>query len=288
MANEINTITKLENKLIQANSLIISERPTSKDYAFVHTILCQVGLPRSKVEGEKFERKNGKASLLVTAGSIWDGNKFVQQGVPYGTFARLVLAYLSSYAVKFKTKEINIGRSTREFLSKINTLDDGRNYQALWKQVTALAACRIQLGYETATYNGQPIATFDAWVTTNDKMESLWPGVITLSSDFYNTLSAAAVPIDFRAYLTLKKSALQMDIYTMLVHRLFRIEGKPIFIPWQAVKNQFGQEYKTAKDFKRAFVDALKAALIVYPQAKVEVVNGGLQLSPSPPPISKM
>ena len=256
MANEINTITKLENKLINANSLIISERPTSNDYAFMHTILCQVGLPRSKVEGKIFERRNGKALLRIEAGAIYNGKDFIDQDIPYGAFARLVLAYLSSYAVKSKTKEIPIGRSTRDFLLKLNADDGGKHHKSLWKQITSLAACRLQLGYGTATYNGQPIATFDAWVSTNNKQESLWPGIITLSADFYNTLTAAAVPVDFRAYLALKKSALQMDIYTMLVHRLFRIEGEAVFIPWQAVKEQFGQEYKNSRDFKKHSLNA--------------------------------
>ncbi|MDN4377053.1 hypothetical protein OA808_25215, partial [Citrobacter portucalensis] len=50
----------------------------------------------------------------------------------------------------------------------------------------------------------------------------------------------------------------------------------------------FAQEYsgKNAdKDFKRAFMPALKQVLSVYPAAKVEQVKGGLLLYCSPPPI---
>ncbi|WP_287819600.1 replication protein RepA, partial [Achromobacter sp.] len=109
-----------------------------------------------------------------------------------------------------------------------------------------------------------------------------------LSESYFRQLIENGVPLDNRALLALKGSALALDVYTWLAHRLHRIEGRPLILHWKALREQFAQEYRGKdpdKDFKKEFVPALKAAMAVYPQAKVKQVTGGLMLLPSPPPI---
>jgi hypothetical protein len=67
---------------------IASERPDDEDRAYMHSIMCQVGLPRSKVDGTSFERQSGGAALLLEAGKLWGGHRFVQQPIPYGPMPR--------------------------------------------------------------------------------------------------------------------------------------------------------------------------------------------------------
>ena len=89
--------------------------------------------------------------------------------------------------------------------------------------------------------------------------------------------------------MALKGSALALDVYTWLAHRLHRIAGRGVTLHWKALREQFAQEYQGKdpdKDFKKKFLPALQAALAVYPQAKVKQVTGGLMLQASPPPIS--
>jgi hypothetical protein len=162
--------------------------------------------------------------------------------------------------------------------------DDGRRYSSLRKQMHSLAACHIQLGYLGRTYNGQPVEQFDAWVTNQDHQRPLWPGVLVLSEDFYRSLIEAPVPIDNRSMLHLKGSALAMDVYCWLAHRLHRLKGQ-LVLRWQPLMDQFGQEYKNLRSFKQEFLRVLKQVLIVYPQARVKPVEGGLLLEASPPPI---
>lgn len=60
-------------------------------------------------------------------------------------------------------------------------------------------------------------------------------------------------------------------------------------IPWEALMGQFGSSYTTesaTRDFKRAFLNALKAVQIVYPAGKVRVEENGLVLLPSKPHIA--
>jgi hypothetical protein len=59
-----------------------------------------------------------------------------------------------------------------------------------------------------------------------------------------------------------------------------------------ALKVQFGPDYDRLIDFRRKFVLALKAVLTVYPSARIEsarieMVDAGLVLWNSPPPVLK-
>ena len=285
-------LTRRDSKLIEASTLIATEPPSGEDMAFTHAVLCQVGLPRSKVEGEKFMRQSGSAWVNVQAGYLDEGNGPVLQPIPYGAMPRLALAWVSTYAKRNNTREIPIGDSASEFLRLLGQPTTGGergSFRTLRTQMHALAACRLQLGYRGRTYNGQPVEQFDAWQANKDtQQKALWPGVMLLSDGYFSELIANGVPLDNRALHALKGSALALDVYAWLAHRLHRIEGRPVILHWKSLREQFAQEYEGKdpdKDFKAAFLPQLKKALAVYPKAKVKQVTGGLMLWSSPPPI---
>lgn len=285
-------LTRRDSKLIEASTLIATEPPSGEDMAFTHAVLCQVGLPRSKVEGEKFMRQSGSTWVNVQAGYLDEGNGPVLQPIPYGAMPRLALAWVSTYAKRNNTREIPIGDSASEFLRLLGQPTTGGergSYRTLRTQMHALAACRLQLGYKGRTYNGLPVERFDAWQAHKDtQQKALWPGVMLLSEGYFSELIANGVPLDNRALHALKGSALALDVYAWLAHRLYRIEGRPVILHWKSLREQFAQEYQgkdADKDFKKKFLPALQAAQAVYPKAKVKQVTGGVMLLPSPPPI---
>ena len=285
--------TPRELKLIEASAIIAGERPSGEDLAFTHAVLCQVGLPRSKVDGELFLRKSGSAWVSVQAGMLDEGNGPVLQPIPYGAMPRLALAWVSTYAKRHGTREVPIGESASEFLALLGqqaaTGGTRGSYTTLRKQMHALAVCRLQLGYRGRTYNGQPVEQFDAWLNSKEtKQKALWPGVMLLSESYFKELKENGVPLDNRALQALKGSALALDIYTWLAHRLHRINGGHLELHWKSLREQFAQEYQgkdADKDFKKRFLPALRDAMTVYPQAQVKQVTGGLMLLSSPPPV---
>jgi len=284
--------TPRERKLIEASALIATEPAAGEDMAFTHAVLCQVGLPRSKVDGERFLRQSGSAWVSVQAGVLDEGKGPVLQPIPYGAMPRLALAWVSTYAKRHNTREVPIGESASEFLSLLGQPTTGGprgTYTTLRRQMHALAVCRLQLGYKGRTYNGQPVEQFDAWVANKDNnQKALWPGIMLLSDGYHKELIENGVPLDNRALLALKGSALALDVYTWLAHRLHRVDGRQL-LHWKSLREQFAQEYQgkdADKDFKKRFLPALRDALAVYPQAKVKQVTGGLLLLPSSPPIS--
>ena len=276
--------------LMATSAEIMGEAPHGDQLAFLHAVLCQVGLPRRAVKGQNFMRRSGAAWINVQAGYIDEGRGPVPQPVPYGAFPRLALAYITTQAVRHRTPEIMLGSSVADFLRRLGMERGGRRYDTLRRQMHALAACRLQMGCMGRTFNGQPVSTFDAWLKDGQRdmrQGALWPGKLVLTQDYYSSLLENAVPLDLRAMLELGGSALALDMYFWLAHRLHRVE-KPVMVPWSGLQQQFGQEYEGAhrdKNFRRHALHALRDALAVYPKAKVEQVTGGLRLLPSPPPV---
>lgn len=260
---------------------------------FQHSALCQVGFPRRRTGARSFERRNGRVSVRLEAGVLYDGVSWVEHPLPYGVVPRLVMVYLSSQAVRTRRREIELGSSVRQFLAQLGLSTSGGprgGYAALRRQMEALAACRMSIGMASedriVTIDAKPVRRFEAWLKTGGDQHMLWPGVLELSQEFYDTLIEHAVPLDPRALSALKHSSLALDIYAWLAHRLRRVNTPSgVKLSWRNLYEQFGQEYASGKDFKRQFRLAMRQTLAVYPDARISQVAGGIMLYPSRAPI---
>jgi len=282
----VSPFTSIASRIIDAAEDIGLSAPSRIDY--LHSVLCQVGLPRSKTEGESFERTSGNTSILIEAGKLWNGKEWVMQPLPYGTRPRLALVHISSEAIRTKSRVVEIGHSVRDFLLKIGADTSGHEYRRFQGQMKALAACSMRLGIGGTTIKSQPIERFEAWLHSTGQQSTLWPGNLELSERFFETLREFAVPMDPRALAALRHSALALDVYTWLAHRLHRVNSiSGNRLSWENLREQFGQEYNDPKNFKKEMTKALRTVLSVYPDARVEDVAGGLLLLPSPAPIRK-
>jgi hypothetical protein len=286
-------LSRTAQRLIEARDRILSEPPDRND--FLHTVMCQVGMPRRATHARSFERTSGPFSITLEAGRLWNGKQWVEQPLPYGTTPRLVMVHLSSEAIRTRNRRVEVGDSVRQFLQVLGINDGGGprgGYTVFRKQMEALAASRLTIGMmsegRVVTVDAKPIKRFEAWLQHDGAQHTLWPGVLELSQEFYETLAQHAVPLDYRALAAIKHSALALDIYTWLAHRLCRID-KPsgVMLSWENLREQFGQEYGNSKDFKREFRSVLRQVWLVYPDANVEEVAGGIHLWNSPPPIRK-
>lgn len=283
-------------KRLTAGEEIATKPPKGSDMAFLHTTLCQVGLPRSKVAGRVYERQSGADSLRIEAGSLYIGGKWVEQPLPYGPMPRLALAFISTYAKRHKTRDVPIGESAYEFLRLIGLDNAGKRYDALRKQIHALAACHMMIGRSeggvSKTFKTDIAKEFSVWVG-DEIQRGIWPGQFTLDQRYFDVLMKNGVPLDQRALMALSGSALALDVYCWMAHRLHRIEGRPLLLRWASLREQFGQDYhgpEADKNFKKVFLPALEKVLEVYPQAKVKRApgtGGGLMFFPSAPPIQK-
>ena len=279
----------IQNRLIGAAVEIDQDDPLGIVYQ--HSLFCQVALPRSRPEGRVFERAYRNSSISLEAGKLWDGTRWIEQPLPAGPKPRLALCHLNSEAVKTRCPSVDVDRSARKFMERLGlNTDGGRDYNLFKREMKALAACRMTLGFggkeHPVTVDAKPIRRFEAWLAYDGGQPTLWPGVIELSREYFDSLLEHAVPLDPRAVSALAHSAMALDAYSFLARRLYTLE-KPVKVTWRQFHVQFGHEFKDWRNFKQEFIDSLRAALTVYPSAKVEQIRGGLLIKPSLPPVHR-
>lgn len=77
-----------------------------------------------------------------------------------------------------------------------------------------------------------------------------------------------------------------LHIYSWLTYRMSYLR-RPMRIPWEAPRPQFGVYYGRARDFKDAFTRHARTVLTLYPAARLEPQPSALLLKPGRPHVSK-
>jgi len=287
--------SRIQQRLIDA-IFFISSSPTEK-ITYQHTVLCQTGLPYRNpgADVRKWTRRNGRAVLQIEAGSAIhpEQNDFVELPLPFGPKARLILIHLNAEAIRTGNPVIEVEDSMTAFVKRLLRNDpNGREIRTFKDQLSALSVATIRLavtdGERAFQVDTKVVTAFDLWFPKHANQRILWPSTVRLSRDYFDSLGRHAVPLDERAVAALAHSAMGLDIYTWLAQRLHRVsEGKPQFLPWTALKEQYGQGYGRMDNFRRVFLKALKAVQTQYPAARIEADRKGLLLRNSPPPVSQ-
>lgn len=283
-------VSKLDRKISLAASTIGDVECTEPE--FLHSVLCQVSLPRNPTKERVFVRTSGAVSVQLKAGDYFNGIAWTPQPLPSGTRPRLVLIHACSEAVRTQSPNVEIGDSVSDFLRQLNVDTDGRTMKYFRREMMALSVCEMSIawrsGDEIVQTKAPPIRRFNAWMVDDGQQRCMWPGQMKLDSEFFESLLEHAVPLDPRAISSLKTSSLALDAYTWLAHRLCRIrQSNGVMVSWANLHQQFGQEYASVKKFKERFLHSLGQAAAVYKAARIEQVRGGLRLKPSPPPIAR-
>jgi Plasmid encoded RepA protein len=90
--------------------------------------------------------------------------------------------------------------------------------------------------------------------------------------------------LDERAIAKIKGSALALDLYVWLVYRLPRL-ARPVRLSWHQLKEQFGSQIRSTSSFAQNVREALLDVLAAYPDGRVEILKGGVELQPARPAI---
>lgn len=247
---------------------------------FMARAMVQATLPHKKVEGNEFERRNGNFTLSLLAPS--------KIGLPYGTVPRLLLAWVTTEAVKTRTRELELGDSMAAFMGELGMSPTGGakgDITRLKNQTRRLFASTVSASYEDASKVadiGYRLADESVlwWDAKSPEQAGLWRSSVTLSEKFFNEVIDRPVPIDMRAIKALKRSPMALDIYTWLTYRSSYLK-RPTVIPWAALALQFGSNYAQVRQFKAAFLTELRKVVTVYGMVQVEATDNGLMVKPS-------
>lgn len=274
--------------LVEAHLAIEAEEAAEAGaLGYMARALTLATMPHSRHDQNEFQRRNGAFVMSMHAPA--------SVGLPYGSKPRLLVAYLTTEAVRKGQRDITLGDSLSEFMRSLDLQPTGGRWGSitgLKQQMTRLFSSSVTCIWEnkesTAIANMPIVSKAQLWWDPKSPDQaSLWESTVRLGEEFFNEVSAHPVPIDLRAVRSIKQSPMALDIYFWLTHRMSYLKKTNARdIPWAALKLQFGSDYadtaQGTRDFRKQFVGQLRKVLAVYPQAKVEDSPSGLILKPSP------
>jgi len=273
-----------ENLLAHALEIEATSAQDSKELGFMARALILCTMPHSKPTGNEFRRKNGNYLLTM----------YSPHGLPYGSVPRLLLAWITTEAVRTKSQTLTLGHSLSEFMRGLDMGVTGGKTGTITRLREQMK--RLFSTYVSCTYNDKDTDADTGfkivqksqtwWHPQHPDQAGLWESTLTLSLEFFDEILAAPVPIDLRALKALKRSPMALDIYLWLTFRNSYLKTSTV-ITWEQLKMQFGAEYNRADNFKAAFTDALKKVSVVYPAAKIQATDKGILIAPSPTHVSK-
>ena len=98
----------------QVNQLVGASE-ADPDLGFMARLMALCSLPRTNPGNQlRYVRRNGPYTLVMNAGGI--------QKLPYGSLARLLMAWVSTEAVRTQSRELVLGKSLSEFMRKLDVL----------------------------------------------------------------------------------------------------------------------------------------------------------------------
>ena len=278
----------------QVNQLI-SASEADPDRGFMARMMALCSLPRTNPGTRKeYKRVNGPFTLYMVAGG---GNK-----LPYGNLPRLLLAWVSTEAVRTQSRELILGSSLSEFMRTLGINSDSggaRGEQTrLRNQMKRLFGCTVSLFYqdergEAAVNSVMARRTEFWWNVRKPEQPVLWESKIELGEDLFYEIIQHPVPIDMNTLTALKRSPLGLDLYLWLVYRTFPLRA-PLRLTWKQVYRQFGahpakaSNNNTVQAFRRKVLRELTKIKLAWPDLNYATAPGILVLHPSTPAIAPL
>lgn len=266
--------------LERALAIDVPAAPSSGALGFMARTLVQATLPHRDPKTNEFTRVNGQYTLTLLAPS--------SIGLPYGSVPRLLLAWITTEAVRTQQPILHLGSSLTQFMRHLElTATGGRcgSITRLRDQMQRLFATSI-----TGIYSGPDHWRLDAlrvadstqlwWHPQQPNASVGWASTLTLGHTFYREVIDRPVPVDLRVLKALRQSPLALDIYCWLTYR-FSYLRYPTLITWEVLQAQFGADYHHTYHFRERFLGALRKVCLVYPDARVTLLPEGILLSPS-------
>jgi hypothetical protein len=259
-----------------------------------YTGFCLTSLPHKRLpDDQTWEKKGHRVTLWVEPGRMKARGKVVTYGVPYGARARMILLYLQTQAVRTKSREVELGRSMRDWMERLGLSVGGETARSLREQAGRISACSLKFFWEDDTRDaegwvaGRIVNSGLRFHVQEDAQGSLWEERVVLDEMFWKALRDHPVPLLEAAIRELRDRSMSLDIYVWLAWRLHTL-SKATLVSWSAIHAQFGTGFRELRHFRPRFVEALAAAAAAYPEARVGAGEAGVTLYPSRPPIARI
>ena len=256
--------------------------------AFMPRLYVLTTLPHRRPESHRFERVNGWQSLRMVAPR--------RIGLPYGVYPRLLLMFITTEAVRKKSRVIHLGARPNDLARKLGVSiisgprGTARRLEAQVRKLTATTWSWRSVGpasHSAPTHRTAPTAAPSLFTLAGSLglSKAKWRSSLMLHEDFFSEITRSAVPVDLRAIAQLKGSPLALDLYTWLTYRMSYLR-KPTLVPWEGLKAQLGADYARTRDFRRTVLARLEDVVAAYPELRIRGEKEGMRLYPSPPHVT--
>jgi hypothetical protein len=273
--------TKHDRLLVEAAYQVLSE--DAEKIGFTYSGFALTSLPHKPQSELVWRREGHQLTLLIESGRDRSGTPI---GLPYGSYARFILLFLQSEAIRTGSREIELGRSMRVWLGTMGLSIGGTTYRMVNEQARRISHCRLQFFTER---DGQELMRHGGFVDGTISMTetSIWEDRVFLNEEFFLALRDHPVPVSANALRAIGPRSMVIDVYIWLAYRLHAL-SKPVDVSWPALYSQFGAGFKLIRKFRAHFTECLEIALAVYPEARVLINERGVTLYPSRPAIAKV
>ena len=188
----------------QVNQLV-SASEAAPDLGFMARMMALCSLPRSSPGNRhQYKRANGPYKLVMVAGA---DNK-----LPYGNLPRLLLAWVSTEAVRTQNRTLILGPSLAKFMKTLGVYSSGVGnvHTKLRNQMKRLFGCTVSMIYKDK-HGEQFVSSLIAergefwWNERKPDQSSLWDSKIELGEKFFNEIINHPVPLDMNILKALKR-----------------------------------------------------------------------------------
>jgi hypothetical protein len=253
---------------------------------YMARVMAQVTMPHSKPSTNEYTRRNGKLTL-----SMWSPQHV---GLPYGGVPRLLMSWLTTEAVRTRERTLVLGPTLTGFMAQLGMMPTGGRWGTIPRLQTQLR--RLFTSQIVCTFDGDGVSRGSSlgiasdyelwWNPKKPHYGSLWASTVTLGERFFEDIIERPVPVDVSTLRELKRSPLALDFYVWMTYRNSYLD-RPVEIPWEALHEQFGADYRIIRQFKFYASAALRKVHSAYPEARFDLTSRGLRLVPSPPHIRR-
>lgn len=228
---------------------------------------------------------NPKTKILEGKNPNYEISLLSPNGLPYGYFPRIFLAYLCREIAVYGSTVVSLGTSQAELLKLLGLHEGGAYCKKLKEQSKRLLTTSISI-QRTSNINDVteewcflncPIVKGGKFTFIKPKessKEPTWSGEIELSSDFVQLVNKGLIPFSLTGLSMLRKSTLAMDIYVWLCYRVYlldRLQGhsRTAYIPFDRLQEQFMPFANSEpRYFRKRFLKRLDEVFLLWPQAR--------------------
>lgn len=278
--------TKHDRRIVEAAYQMLSD--DAERMGFTYSGFALTSLPHKPYPELTWKREGHNLTMVIQSGVDRSERPL---GLPYGSYARFILLFLQSEAVRTSDREIELGRSMRVWLGSMGLSIGGTTYKMVSEQAKRISGCTLTF---FADREGAQIKSRGGFVKTEISMSSvigdqpsLWQDRVVLDEDFYRALREHPVPVSESALRAIGPRSMVIDLYIWLAYRLHSL-SRDVEIGWPTLQKQFGFGFQLVRKFRMHFSECLALAMAAYPEARVSISERGIVLHPSRPAVARV